>query len=152
MFAVHVLWNYFPITDMLVHNNTIFTVKYQRHSHDLWRWGLTFAVFIYLPSGETCGCSFLISLCVCSVFSAEARCRCSGLFHGNRCELNNNPCVSNPCKDGTVCVPKSDGYMCNCSLDNPEARWTQILFIYFKHILNLLSPRDPGVTLYFDSP
>ncbi|KAK5896552.1 hypothetical protein CesoFtcFv8_009696 [Champsocephalus esox] len=56
------------------------------------------------------------------MISGEARCRCSGLFHGNRCELNNNLCVSNPCKEGTVCVPKSDGYMCNCSLDNPEAR------------------------------
>ncbi|KAK5864335.1 hypothetical protein PBY51_015585 [Eleginops maclovinus] len=52
----------------------------------------------------------------------EARCRCAGLFHGARCELDNNPCTSNPCKDGTVCVPKADGYRCNCSLDNPEAR------------------------------
>ncbi|XP_069025546.1 protocadherin Fat 2 [Embiotoca jacksoni] len=53
---------------------------------------------------------------------AEIRCRCAGLFHGARCELADNPCASQPCAHGRVCVPKPQGYMCNCSLDNSEAR------------------------------
>ncbi|KAE8286336.1 Protocadherin Fat 2 FAT tumor suppressor-like protein 2 Precursor [Larimichthys crocea] len=54
--------------------------------------------------------------------SGELRCRCAGLFHGARCELADNPCASQPCAHGRVCVPKAQGYMCNCSLDNAEAR------------------------------
>ncbi|XP_059201566.1 protocadherin Fat 2 [Centropristis striata] len=54
--------------------------------------------------------------------SGEPRCRCAGLFHGARCELANNPCASQPCAHGRVCVPKAQGYMCNCSLDDTEAR------------------------------
>lgn len=50
------------------------------------------------------------------------RCRCAGLFHGAHCELPDNPCVSQPCAHGRVCVPKAQGYMCNCSLDDAEAR------------------------------
>ncbi|XP_044219548.1 protocadherin Fat 2 isoform X3 [Thunnus albacares] len=53
--------------------------------------------------------------------SGELRCRCAGLFHGARCELADNPCTSQPCVDGRVCVPKAQGYMCNCSLDNTDA-------------------------------
>uniref|UniRef100_A0A8C4H6B6 FAT atypical cadherin 2 n=1 Tax=Dicentrarchus labrax TaxID=13489 RepID=A0A8C4H6B6_DICLA len=48
------------------------------------------------------------------------RCRCAGLFHGARCELADNPCASQPCAHGRVCVPKTQGYMCNCSLDNAD--------------------------------
>ncbi|XP_029020487.2 LOW QUALITY PROTEIN: protocadherin Fat 2 [Betta splendens] len=51
--------------------------------------------------------------------TGEPLCRCSGLFHGLRCELDNNPCASQPCSHDGVCVPKAGGYMCNCSLDNP---------------------------------
>ncbi|KAM7418177.1 hypothetical protein PAMA_017701 [Pampus argenteus] len=54
--------------------------------------------------------------------SGELRCRCAGLFHGARCELADNPCASQPCAHGRVCVPKAQGYMCNCSLDNAGAR------------------------------
>ncbi|TMS17133.1 Protocadherin Fat 2 [Larimichthys crocea] len=54
--------------------------------------------------------------------SGELRCRCAGLFHGARCELADNPCASQPCAHGRVCVPKAQGYMCNCSMDNAEAR------------------------------
>ncbi|XP_041799455.1 protocadherin Fat 2 isoform X2 [Chelmon rostratus] len=54
--------------------------------------------------------------------SGEPRCRCAGLFHGTRCELPDNPCASQPCAHGRVCIPKAQGYMCNCSLDNAEAR------------------------------
>ncbi|XP_008304405.1 protocadherin Fat 2 [Stegastes partitus] len=52
----------------------------------------------------------------------EPRCRCAGVFHGLRCELADNPCASQSCPHGRVCVPKPQGYMCNCSLDNAEAR------------------------------
>ncbi|XP_049898482.1 protocadherin Fat 2 [Epinephelus moara] len=54
--------------------------------------------------------------------SGEPRCRCAGLFHGARCELADNPCASQPCAHGRVCVPKAQGYMCNCSLDDADAR------------------------------
>ncbi|KAM4555445.1 protocadherin Fat 2 isoform 1-T1 [Odontesthes bonariensis] len=54
--------------------------------------------------------------------AGEPRCRCAGLFHGARCERAKNPCVSQPCAHGRVCIPKAQGYMCNCSLDNAEAR------------------------------
>ncbi|XP_028272859.1 protocadherin Fat 2 [Parambassis ranga] len=60
---------------------------------------------------------------VCEEDSAgEPRCRCAGLFHGARCELVDNPCASQPCAHGRMCIPKPQGYMCNCSLDNAEAR------------------------------
>ncbi|XP_058504924.1 protocadherin Fat 2 isoform X2 [Solea solea] len=54
--------------------------------------------------------------------TGEPRCRCAGLFHGARCELADNPCASQPCAHGRVCVPKAEGYMCNCSVDNADAR------------------------------
>ncbi|CAF95368.1 unnamed protein product, partial [Tetraodon nigroviridis] len=57
--------------------------------------------------------------------SGGLRCRCAGLFHGARCELPNNPCASQPCAHGHVCVPKARGYMCNCSLDDAQARYFQ---------------------------
>uniref|UniRef100_A0A3Q1HQK5 FAT atypical cadherin 2 n=1 Tax=Anabas testudineus TaxID=64144 RepID=A0A3Q1HQK5_ANATE len=49
--------------------------------------------------------------------TGEPRCRCAVLYHGARCELVDNPCASEPCSHGRVCVPKAQGYMCNCSLD-----------------------------------
>ncbi|XP_017285240.1 protocadherin Fat 2 isoform X2 [Kryptolebias marmoratus] len=52
----------------------------------------------------------------------EPHCSCVGLFHGERCELADNPCASQPCSLGRVCVPKAQGYMCNCSTDNVDAR------------------------------
>ncbi|XP_075961283.1 protocadherin Fat 2 [Anarhichas minor] len=54
--------------------------------------------------------------------SGEPRCRCSGFFHGARCELADNPCASQPCDQGRVCVPKPQGYMCNCLPDNTDTR------------------------------
>lgn len=59
---------------------------------------------------------------VCFIYSAEPRCRCAGLFHGTRCELTDNPCASQPCTHGRVCMPMDQGYLCNCSLDNRDAR------------------------------
>uniref|UniRef100_A0A3P9L529 FAT atypical cadherin 2 n=1 Tax=Oryzias latipes TaxID=8090 RepID=A0A3P9L529_ORYLA len=52
----------------------------------------------------------------------EPRCSCEGPFHGARCELPNNPCASQPCAHGSACTPQADGYMCNCSKENPQAR------------------------------
>ncbi|XP_047440816.1 protocadherin Fat 2 [Mugil cephalus] len=60
------------------------------------------------------------------VANGELRCRCAGLFHGSRCELA-NPCASQSCADGRVCVPKGEGYMCNCSQENPQARCHNML-------------------------
>uniref|UniRef100_A0A4W6G704 FAT atypical cadherin 2 n=1 Tax=Lates calcarifer TaxID=8187 RepID=A0A4W6G704_LATCA len=54
--------------------------------------------------------------------AGEPRCRCSGLFHGARCELPDNPCSSQPCTHGRVCFPKTQGYICNCSMDDADAR------------------------------
>ncbi|KAM9376180.1 LOW QUALITY PROTEIN: protocadherin Fat 2 [Pholidichthys leucotaenia] len=54
--------------------------------------------------------------------AGKPHCRCTGLFHGVRCELTNNPCASQPCPRGRVCIPKGHGYMCNCSLDDTKAR------------------------------
>uniref|UniRef100_A0A673AQA4 FAT atypical cadherin 2 n=1 Tax=Sphaeramia orbicularis TaxID=375764 RepID=A0A673AQA4_9TELE len=54
--------------------------------------------------------------------SGEPRCRCSGLFHGVRCELTDNPCASHPCTLGRVCVPKAQGYLCNCTEDDAHTR------------------------------
>lgn len=41
---------------------------------------------------------------------------------GPRCELN-NPCATQPCGPGSLCVPKIDGYMCNCSEQIPGSRY-----------------------------
>ncbi|XP_054886595.1 protocadherin Fat 2-like [Poeciliopsis prolifica] len=54
--------------------------------------------------------------------AGEPHCTCAGIFHGDRCELAVNPCISQPCTNGRVCIPKAPGYICNCSLDNTEAR------------------------------
>ncbi|XP_057706138.1 protocadherin Fat 2 isoform X2 [Corythoichthys intestinalis] len=54
--------------------------------------------------------------------NGELHCRCSGLFHGARCERENNPCASQPCTRGLVCVPKEQGYVCNCSTEHDDAR------------------------------
>nr|XP_057914890.1 protocadherin Fat 2 [Doryrhamphus excisus] len=53
--------------------------------------------------------------------NGEALCKCVGLFHGSRCERGDNPCASQPCTHGRVCVPKDQGYMCNCSLESADA-------------------------------
>ncbi|XP_077465395.1 protocadherin Fat 2 [Stigmatopora argus] len=45
-------------------------------------------------------------------------CGCAGLFHGTRCERENNPCASQPCTGGRACVPKERGYVCNCSTEH----------------------------------
>lgn len=58
---------------------------------------------------------------VCFICTAEPRCRCAGLFHGARCELTDNPCASQPCTHDRVCMPMVQGYLCNCSRENPEA-------------------------------
>lgn len=50
-----------------------------------------------------------------------AVCRCSGHFHGPRCERTENPCISRPCTNGQVCVPKAQGFICNCSTETPHA-------------------------------
>lgn len=75
-----------------------------------------------LPGGVGRPGTFVSCVWVCFIGSAGPRCRCAGLFHGARCELPDNPCVSQPCARGRVCVPKTQGYMCNCSLDAADAR------------------------------
>ncbi|XP_012717208.2 protocadherin Fat 2 [Fundulus heteroclitus] len=54
--------------------------------------------------------------------AGEPHCTCAGIFHGPRCELADNPCVSQPCTQGRVCIPKGPGYICNCSMENNQAR------------------------------
>ncbi|XP_072296133.1 protocadherin Fat 2 [Eucyclogobius newberryi] len=56
-----------------------------------------------------------------------AVCRCSGQFHGPHCDLTQNPCVSRPCSDGRVCVPKEHGFICNCSHSQPHARCHNVI-------------------------
>ncbi|KAJ8338471.1 hypothetical protein SKAU_G00374370 [Synaphobranchus kaupii] len=46
--------------------------------------------------------------------NGEFRCSCTLQYFGSRCELANNPCSSQPCAHGAVCVPKSQGYICSC--------------------------------------
>ncbi|XP_022539774.2 protocadherin Fat 2 [Astyanax mexicanus] len=46
--------------------------------------------------------------------NGELQCSCPPHFFGWRCELDNNPCVSQPCAPGSLCVPKPQGYMCHC--------------------------------------
>ncbi|CAN9515218.1 unnamed protein product [Ophioblennius macclurei] len=53
--------------------------------------------------------------------SGAPRCSCAALHHGAWCELHDNPCVSQPCPAHRVCVPKAQGYLCNCSKDRADA-------------------------------
>ncbi|XP_066504787.1 protocadherin Fat 2 [Hoplias malabaricus] len=46
--------------------------------------------------------------------SGELRCSCSQSYFGARCELDNNPCASQPCAHDNVCMPTHQGYMCYC--------------------------------------
>uniref|UniRef100_A0A669EL52 FAT atypical cadherin 2 n=1 Tax=Oreochromis niloticus TaxID=8128 RepID=A0A669EL52_ORENI len=71
---------------------------------------------------DATGVALVSDVWVCFIYSAEPRCRCAGLFHGTRCELTDNPCASQPCTHGRVCMPMDQGYLCNCSLDNHDAR------------------------------
>uniref|UniRef100_A0A1A8UWT2 FAT tumor suppressor homolog 2 n=1 Tax=Nothobranchius furzeri TaxID=105023 RepID=A0A1A8UWT2_NOTFU len=52
--------------------------------------------------------------------AGDPHCTCVGLFHGVRCELPDNPCISHSCFRGRVCIPMAQGYMCNCSTDNSD--------------------------------
>ncbi|XP_068596339.1 protocadherin Fat 2 [Brachionichthys hirsutus] len=82
-----------------------------------------FGVYQCCSSAATCGGNTCQNGGVCKEdANGEPRCRCPGLFHGARCQLPISPCFSQPCADGRVCVPKAQGYMCNCSLDNAGAR------------------------------
>ncbi|XP_061832499.1 protocadherin Fat 2 [Nerophis lumbriciformis] len=53
--------------------------------------------------------------------SGESVCVCAGLFQGVRCQRPSDPCASQPCSHGRVCVAKEQGYMCNCSLERADA-------------------------------
>uniref|UniRef100_A0A8C7MGC9 FAT atypical cadherin 2 n=1 Tax=Oncorhynchus kisutch TaxID=8019 RepID=A0A8C7MGC9_ONCKI len=55
------------------------------------------------------------------------RCSCPVPFYGPRCELDNNPCASQPCAHGGVCVPKSQGYICNCQLNMAGIRCQSLI-------------------------
>ncbi|XP_030594549.1 protocadherin Fat 2 isoform X2 [Archocentrus centrarchus] len=78
-----------------------------------------FGVYQCCSRGGACDSSPCENEGVCEEdATGEPRCRCAGLFHGARCELTDNLCASQPCTDGRVCIPKAQGYMCNCSLDN----------------------------------
>uniref|UniRef100_A0A672G6Z9 FAT atypical cadherin 2 n=1 Tax=Salarias fasciatus TaxID=181472 RepID=A0A672G6Z9_SALFA len=67
------------------------------------------------------------NLWVCLFYCAVPHCSCVGLHHGARCELTDNPCASQPCPDHRVCVPKAQGYQCNCTEDRADARYTHTL-------------------------
>ncbi|XP_026859393.2 protocadherin Fat 2 [Electrophorus electricus] len=54
--------------------------------------------------------------------TGEFHCSCPLPFFGARCELENNPCTSQPCAHGLLCVPKFEGYMCNCPEQIAETR------------------------------
>ncbi|XP_042182005.1 protocadherin Fat 2 [Oncorhynchus tshawytscha] len=54
-------------------------------------------------------------------------CSCPVPFYGPRCELDNNPCASQPCAHGGVCVPKSQGYICNCQLNMAGIRCQSLI-------------------------
>ena len=69
------------------------------------------------------GMQTLTHLGLCLISPPEPRCLCPGHYHGPRCSLGDNPCASQPCTQGAVCTPKPVGYFCNCSQDNPGARW-----------------------------
>ncbi|KAL3973507.1 hypothetical protein ACER0C_024714 [Sarotherodon galilaeus] len=82
-----------------------------------------FGVYQCCSGGGACDSSPCKNGGVCEEdATGELRCRCAGLFHGTRCELTDNPCASQPCTHGRVCMPMDQGYLCNCSLDNPDAR------------------------------
>ncbi|MBN3279871.1 FAT2 protein, partial [Polyodon spathula] len=52
--------------------------------------------------------------------TGEFLCNCAPQYFGSRCEIADNPCLSNPCLHGRQCVPSSKGYLCNCP--QPETR------------------------------
>ncbi|XP_005453274.1 protocadherin Fat 2 [Oreochromis niloticus] len=82
-----------------------------------------FGVYQCCSGGGACDSSPCKNGGVCEEdATGEPRCRCAGLFHGTRCELTDNPCASQPCTHGRVCMPMDQGYLCNCSLDNHDAR------------------------------
>ncbi|XP_031602153.2 protocadherin Fat 2 [Oreochromis aureus] len=82
-----------------------------------------FGVYQCCSGGGVCDSSPCKNGGVCEEdATGEPRCRCAGLFHGTRCELTDNPCASQPCTHGRVCMPMDQGYLCNCSLDNHDAR------------------------------
>ncbi|CAI5653205.1 unnamed protein product [Oreochromis niloticus] len=82
-----------------------------------------FGVYQCCSGGGACDSSPCKNGGVCEEdATGEPRCRCAGLFHGTRCELTDNPCASQPCTHGRVCMPMDQGYLCNCSLDNRDAR------------------------------
>lgn len=58
---------------------------------------------------------------------------------GGRCELN-NLCASQPCGHGSLCVPKTEGYICNCSEEFPGRRYdvpVSELSALFVHLFQL---------------
>ncbi|KAK2848764.1 hypothetical protein Q5P01_008598 [Channa striata] len=82
-----------------------------------------FGVYQCCSRAGACNDNHCLNSGVCEEDAAgEPRCRCAGLFHGDRCELPDNPCVSQPCANDMVCVPKAQGYMCNCSVDSAGER------------------------------
>ncbi|XP_058853063.1 protocadherin Fat 2-like [Acipenser ruthenus] len=52
--------------------------------------------------------------------TGEFLCSCAPQYFGSRCEIADNPCLSNPCLHGRQCVPSSKGYLCNCP--QPDTR------------------------------
>lgn len=43
------------------------------------------------------------------------RCNCPRGYSGDRCEILVDKCLSNPCRNGALCISLSLGYTCSCS-------------------------------------
>uniref|UniRef100_A0A672G6Y7 FAT atypical cadherin 2 n=1 Tax=Salarias fasciatus TaxID=181472 RepID=A0A672G6Y7_SALFA len=87
-----------------------------------------FGVYQCCGGGGACDSAPCLNGGTCEEDAAGVpHCSCVGLHHGARCELTDNPCASQPCPDHRVCVPKAQGYQCNCTEDRADARYTHTL-------------------------
>uniref|UniRef100_A0A672GBW4 FAT atypical cadherin 2 n=1 Tax=Salarias fasciatus TaxID=181472 RepID=A0A672GBW4_SALFA len=81
-----------------------------------------FGVYQCCGGGGACDSAPCLNGGTCEEDAAGVpHCSCVGLHHGARCELTDNPCASQPCPDHRVCVPKAQGYQCNCTEDRADA-------------------------------
>ncbi|XP_035672639.1 fibropellin-1-like [Branchiostoma floridae] len=54
------------------------------------------------------------NVCV-SGFTHTYTCDCPAGFSGDKCEINENECVSNPCQNGGQCQDEANSYSCTCA-------------------------------------
>ena len=41
-------------------------------------------------------------------------CQCQPEYAGDRCQIQKNPCIPNPCQDGGQCFQEGDSFRCLC--------------------------------------